>query len=141
MTDKQNPNQPEPDEVDHSDDLAAVRNEAKQRRLALRAVEIERDDLRAWREARERQDVEAMAADRLNDPADLWFATSLDAMRAEDGTIDLDRAAAEMDRLLSEKPHWTKSEPPSMPDLHQGVRLSVPEPPSFGQAVRKALRG
>lgn len=152
MTSEQNPESPEPtepvavepepqeaDEVEQVDDLAAVRHEAKQRRLALRAVEAERDELRAWREARERQDVEVMAADRLAKPDDLFLATSLEVMRGEDGLISMEKAEEEINRVVEERPHWRKQERTRI-DLHQGARPMIEDrKPSFGKAIRKTL--
>ena len=136
------PNQPEPDEVEQTDDVVALRSEAANRRRALRATEAERDALRARLDERDRQDVERMATDRLADPGDLWLSTSLDAMRADDGTIDMEKADAELQRVLSEKPHWRTPEPVALPDLHGGATRGVPEPPappSFGETVKKAV--
>ena len=140
MTDRPDPyTQPEPDPAEQSDDVGALRSEAKQRRLALRSTEAERDAFKARVDEYDRREVERLATERLADPADLWLSTSLDAMRAEDGTIDMEKADAELQRVLAEKPHWRKPER-SMPNMHQGARESVErQAPSFGQAVKRAL--
>lgn len=143
MSEQPNPT-PEPDPVDQTDDVAALRSEAASRRRALRAVEAERDQLAEWKESRQREDVHRMAAERFADPSDLWAVTSLDAMRSEDGEIDMERARGELDRVLGEKPHWAKAAPPPPPppNLHPGARATVePEGPSFGQSIKRALRG
>lgn len=117
-------------------DVAALRREAAARRRALREVEAERDGLRSRLDDSDRREVERLAAERLVEPSDLWLATSIEAMRAEDGTIDMDRARAELARVEQEKPHWRK---PSM-NLHQGAREPAPPAgPSFGDAVKKAI--
>ncbi len=123
-------------------DLPAANREAAMRRRQLREVEAERDALRSRLDDRDRQEVQRLATDRLADPDDLWLSTSLDAMRADDGTIDTDKAAAELERVLSEKPHWARKATPSAASFHAGPRGGVsPEPPSFGATVKRALRG
>jgi len=62
--------------------------------------------------------VDRLAADKLADPADLWLSSSLDKMRAEDCTIDMAAAEAELQRVVTEHPHWAKPEPSRRPDLH-----------------------
>ena len=70
-----------------------------------------------------------MAAEALDDPTDLWLATSLDALRGEDGAIDPQMVQGELNRLISEKPHWKKSRPV---DLDQGARReALDEDPSW----------
>jgi hypothetical protein len=45
--------------------------------------------------------VERLAAERFTDLTDVWAVTSLRAMRGEDGTISVDRAQAEMERITN----------------------------------------
>ncbi len=56
--------------------------------------------------------------------------------------VDLDRAEAEVQRVVTEKPHWGRIER-RMPNLHQGNvgTAEPPRPPSFGETIKKALRG
>lgn len=135
---------PEPDDAAiQTDDVAALRSEAANRRRALRAVEAERDELKQRWDDRNRADVEKRAAEMFADPADLWAVTSLEQMQDEEGLIDPDKAGAELQRVLDEKPHWKKPPPAARLDVHQGARGSVdePSPPSFGATIKKALRG
>lgn len=141
MTDDPN-NPPEQDDALQTDDVTALRSEAANRRRQLRSVEAERDEWKTKWNERNRQDVERMATDRFADPSDLWSVTSLEQLQGEDGLIDPEKAGAEFERVLTEKPHWKKPPPVKNPDLHQGARQSTepePEGPSFGQTVKKAL--
>lgn len=115
---------------------SALRREAAKHRVRAQAAEAERDALRERVEGFERATVDALAVDRLANPADLWLVSSLDAMRAEDGTVDPALAEAEIDRVLTDRPYW---KPVAHPDFHGGVR-GVPgsPPPSFGQMVKDA---
>jgi hypothetical protein len=129
---------PEPDAVDHTDDVAALRNEAANRRRALRAVEAERDRLRERLDSRDRRDVEALAAARFADPRDVSAVTSLDDFRGDDGMVDMARVESEFDRIAEDRPHWRKPEPVPLPDFHQGPRTPVePAGPSFGQSLKR----
>lgn len=119
-------------------DPASLRREAAQRRRQLREVEAERDTLRARLDDHDRRDVERLAADVLADPRDVWISSSLDQMRAGDGTLDRERVTAELKRVADEKPHWRKPSPP-MPDFHAGARRPAPEPPSFGAAAKQSI--
>jgi len=135
---------PEPDPVDQTDDISALRHEAASRRRALRATESERDALKARLDERDKRDVEQMVATRLADPSDFWLSSSLDDMRAEDGTIDKDKAQGELEKLLAAKPHYRKPDPTAPPDLQQGATRGAPEPPkppSFGETLKRGLRG
>jgi hypothetical protein len=112
--------------------------EAARWRRALRAEEAKTASLAARLDEHDRREVERIAANRLQDPGDLWLATSLDEMRGEDGALDLERVGAELGRITKEKPHWTLP----TPDLHQGAgKNPEPPPPSFGQSIKKALGG
>lgn len=114
--------------------------EAAKYRRERNELRAERDALRATLDDRHRQDVERLAAERLADPGDLWLATTLDAMRGEDGMIDTGKAEAAIERVVSEKPHWAKP-PTRFPNLPQGARESAEPPPGFGQTIKKALGG
>ncbi len=91
--------------------------------------------MRSRLDDRDRADIERLAADKLADPGDLWLSSSIDAMRGEDGALDVAKASQEIETLLKAKPHWAK---PGRVDLHQGVRQTADrqEPPSFGEALR-----
>ena len=137
---------PTPEQNDaalQTDDIAALRSEAANRRRALRVAEAERDALRARVDASDAREVERLLADRLEVPADAWLDPefTLDAMRTRDGQIDLDLAEQAVAQLEGRHPHWVKkAEPepprPAHPDVHQGARQSAPEPPSFASALK-----
>jgi len=120
--------------------------EAAKYRRKLRETEQERDQLRERLDATHRGLVEQQAADLFADPSDLFHAASLDDMRGDDGLIDTEKASAEMERVLAEKPHWRRvqpePEPDGFPDVVQGPRgARQPQQPSFGQTLKRSLRG
>ena len=129
---------PSADQGDRTE-LSAVRREAANYRRRLRDTEAERDELRARVDDYDRREVERLAADRLIDPRDLWAMTTVDGLRGDDGTIDLEKARDEIGRVVQARPHWAKP----MPDLHQGARQTAQEGPRspFGQVIKGALRG
>ena len=131
---------PERSREDGHEDPVALRREAAMRRRQLRETEAERDALRQRLDERDRADVERLAGERFTDPRDVWAVTGLDELRADDGTIDMEKVKAEFSRIEKDRPHWRKSANP-MPDLHAGARPQAPEPPSFGATVKKALGG
>jgi hypothetical protein len=120
--------------------------EAAKWRRALRAKEAELSVALARVDAGDRREIERLAADRFTDPSDVWAVTSLDAMRADDGALDLEKAEAELGRIEQAKPHWKKQAPEPEPDsrfpaVHQGARQSEqPEPPSFGDQLKNIGR-
>jgi hypothetical protein len=115
--------------------------EAAKYRRERNEARAERDALRERLDAAHRAEVERQARERFTDPGDVWAVTNLDQLRGEDGLLDIEKAEAAFRRIEEEKPHWKKR--PEMPDLHQGRRPSVetPSTPSFGQAVKQAVRG
>ncbi|MFP5364351.1 MAG: hypothetical protein ACLGI5_16650 [Thermoleophilia bacterium] len=125
-----------PTPPDGAKDDASGNAEAAKWRRQLRAEEAKTATLSARLDARDREHVERLAAERFTDPSDVWHATSLDAMRAEDGTIDLQRAEAELARVRKEHPNWVV--PP--PDVHQGAREPAAQPPSFGAMLKRGGR-
>ncbi|MEJ7783808.1 MAG: hypothetical protein WKF96_03325 [Solirubrobacteraceae bacterium] len=138
--DEQNP-EPQADPIEPQNEPEGHGNsEAAKWRRQLRETETERDGLRSQLDDRDRRDVEKMAAERLADPSDFWHGTTVDELRAEDGTIDVGKAEAELTKLIKAKPHYAA---PVRVDLHQGVRQDVDrvEPPSFGDALRRETRG
>lgn len=118
-----------------SDDVAALRRESASYRRRLREAERQRDALQERVDRLDREEVERRAGERhqFQQASDVWLATSVDAMRGEDGLLSDDRVGQELARVMQEHPHWLKPGP----DFHQGPRLS-PEPqgPSFGQALK-----
>lgn len=127
----------EPDPVEQVEDVSALRSEAARRRRSLRETEAERDGLREQLDTVHRREVERLAADRLANPADLFLVADLDQMRGEDGLISPPLAEQAIETALQQRPHWKKSPPL---DLHPGARQTPPQPPSFGESLRKAMR-
>lgn len=132
--------QPDPPE---SDDVAALRHEAAQRRRELRAAEAERDSLRERVVGYERDAVNRLAGERLANAEDLLLAVSLDDLRDDSGAVSAEKASAAIDAVLEQRPHWRKAEPepelPRHPDVHNGARAPAPEPPlSFGTALKNS---
>ena len=144
MPDNENPdpqNQPEAEPTPPENEPANPNAEAAKWRRRLRDTEAERDRLRAWKDDQQRGEIERKATERLASPADLWLASSPDAMRDDEGQIVQAKVDAELARVLEERPHWAKQPERSYPDLHQGPRASEPAPPpSIGQAFKKAGR-
>ncbi|MGI5222280.1 hypothetical protein [Nocardia sp. CA-290969] len=104
------PEVPETDqETEEEQKNPAARQAAKYRRQ-LRDTEAERDGLRERVTGYERAEVERLVADSLADPADLWVAgTELDALRAEDGSIDPEKVNKTVAELLEQRPHWKRT--------------------------------
>lgn len=127
-------------EQEPAGDVAALSREAATRRRQLRETEAERDALRTRVDGYDKAEIERRAAERMASPADVWLASSLDAMRDDDGQIDDAKVDAELSRIVEERPHWKKAK---MPDLHQGAAIGAsiePPPPSFGEQLKKANR-
>jgi hypothetical protein len=120
--------------------------EAAKWRRQLREAEAERDALRARLDDTHRVMVETEAAVRFVEPRDVWALTSIDALRGDDGLVDLERVQAEFDRIEQDRPHWRKQpepepQPNGFPEMHQGARATPePPPPSFGNQLQRAVR-
>jgi hypothetical protein len=134
------------DEPDTGVTTDTANSEAARWRRQLRATEAERDQLAARLDAADRREVERLAADRFQDPRDVFAVTSIDAMRGQDGTVDSEKVEAELERIATDRPHWLKPtvepEPePRFPAVFQGPRSSPePEPPSFGDQLKNIGR-
>jgi hypothetical protein len=136
------------DEPDTGVTTDTANSEAAKWRRQLRSVEVERDQLAAQLDATHRVMVETEAAARFVEPRDVWALTSIDAMRGDDGLVDLERVQAEFERIEGDRPHWKKPppappvEPESrFPEIHQGARQSEPpEPPTFGDQLKNLGR-
>jgi hypothetical protein len=152
-TDAVSPMTPEPnptpdDDVDTDDvdttDVAALKAEARKRRLALRAEQAEsagqreqsQTEIAALRErldAADQREVLRLAEGRMANPADLLLVAPLEDMRDDDGALDVDKANAAIETVLTDRPHWRKV---PLPTVHQGPRTSQPSAPSFGEMLR-----
>jgi hypothetical protein len=120
----------------------AARREAAAHRVRAREVEAERDRLAARIDRQDTAEVERMAAETMSDPTDLWMRSRLDAMRDDNGELDPERVRAEIERVLSERPHWAKREP--VVNFHDGVRMppeAMQRSPGFGDAIKRAVHG
>jgi hypothetical protein len=131
------------DDVERTDDIGALKAEAKKRRLALRAAQATIEQQAARIDAADQREVMRLAEDRMANPADLLLVATLDDMRGEDGALDVDRANATIESVLGDREHWRKPaeqsepEPAPFPAVHQGARQSQPpEPPSFGDQLK-----
>ncbi len=144
------PDDPTPTRTFTHDDAVRFQKEAASRRRALREVEADRDQelsdrdvvidqLKARVETIDREAVEKIAGESFNEPSDVWLLSSLDQMRAEDGTLNPEKIDAELARVVGERPHWAA---PSALDvnLHAGPRSAVEEPDSFGRRLKGAAR-
>jgi hypothetical protein len=127
--------QPEAPPSEGDDELARTGREAASRRVALREVEAERDQLRSEVEGFQRAEAERLASQRLRDGSDLWTAGVELGDLLEDGAVSDERIAAACSRLLEEKPHFAR--PPV--DFGAGVRRPLEQPPSFGQALKRSI--
>jgi hypothetical protein len=134
---------PDPDTEDNGTDDATrkARTDAAGYRRRLRDTEAERDSITAERDAllekltaRQRADVEALAAQRLTDGSDLWQAVDLADVLDEAGDIDQAKVATATADLLTRKPHYGRPRP----DNGLGYR-SDPVKPARGW--EEVLRG
>jgi len=124
------------DDPDRSE-TGKLRREAAGYRTRLRDTEAERDSLRARVDRQDREAVERIAAERMTGPADLWLDAELTAMRDQDGGLDPELVRAEIDRVLSARPHWRKGPP----DFGAGARPPAEAKPGFGAALKRAVTG
>lgn len=123
---------PEPSQDGAKDDTTG-NAEAAMRRRQLRAAEAVNATLSSQVEALQKAEVERIAAERFTNPSDVFLAASLDAMRAEDGTLDPAKIEVELGRVRAEHPNWTIP----LPDVAQGTREPAPEAPSFGAELKR----
>ena len=120
------------------EEVRQLRAEAKRHRLTKNAAEQERDALRGRVDAQDRREVERVAGDRLQNPADLWLTTQLADLRDEDGELDADKISQRVDGVLADRPHWRKTTGPP-PNFSSGVRQPIQKPKSIGEAFKNAL--
>jgi hypothetical protein len=143
MTDHDDPTT---DDTSTPDPLAAARAEAATYRRKLRDAEAQLEALRARVDGIARSEVEALAADTLRSPADLWLTgTELADLLADDGNPDPDKVRTAVEAVLSERPHWAKATdtpkaPPTrkpVPDLRGGTDPTRPvdDGPSWSQVI------
>ena len=145
-TPEADPPQAEPQEDGGSSSAERASREAARYRVRLREAEaqVEQRDavLGAMRTEIDRlhtAEVERMAASSahaLTNPADLWLVTSLDDLRAEDGSLDDAKVRAVLRDVLRERPQWRKSSP----GMDGGVRSGgVPQgrEASFGDLLKR----
>jgi hypothetical protein len=128
---------PQSAEPDVTEQLRALRSEAKQHRLARRAAESERDQLRVRVDQADRLEVERLAGDRLQNPSDLWLTASVADFRDENGELDAEKISERVDAVLAERPHWRT--PPA--DFGSGVRRPIQRSVSLGEAFKRSIAG
>ncbi|WP_062311538.1 hypothetical protein [Demequina rhizosphaerae] len=121
------------------DDKSKAGRDAAKYRRQLRETEGERDTLREHLTAMRRAEVERIAtgADMLADGADLWQHADLDALLAEDGTVDAEAVQASVLELVKAKPHYRGRRFAGSAD--SGVKASEPQAPA--PTWSDALRG
>ena len=122
------------------DEVRQLRAEAKRHRLTKNAAEQERDQLRTRVDAQDRREVERIAADKLANPSDLWLTTQLADLRDEDGELDSEKIGERVDQLVTDRPHWRKSNGPP-PNFSSGVRQPLRRERTLGDAFKNALTG
>ena len=107
--------EPAPDDAHQSGEGGRPANaEAARYRTRMRESEAARDTLTATLEAYRRRDVvQAAEAAGMARGGDLFDAGhELDAMLADDGTVDAAKVAAVAAAVLGERPHWAVLPPP-----------------------------
>jgi hypothetical protein len=83
-----------------------LRNENKNLRERLRALEGDYEAAVTRLEAVRHNEIQRVAADHLVDPADIWSAPAdLDALTDEYGVVDVAKVTAAAEALLADKPH------------------------------------
>lgn len=118
------------------DEDGKLRKEAARYRLALRAAEGERDALSTRVAAMQRAEVERLAAEDLDKPADLWvLGTALPDLLDDAGAVDPDRVAEMVQRIVADRPGWRRTRPVS---FDGGPRAA---PPSSGAGWSDLLGG
>jgi hypothetical protein len=117
-------------------DLAALRKEAAGHRRKLREAEAERDRLAGIVHSMLRNEVERRAEQRMHRGDDIWSAgVELGELLDEDGALDLAKVDAAVERVIKERPHWSRLRPTGAAD--QGARGSTSSP---GITWQEALR-
>jgi hypothetical protein len=118
-------------------EVAKLRQESAGYRTKLRAREAENERLAARVDTQDRTAVEAVAAGVLRDASDLWLA-DVELTRVRDertGELDAAKVQAEIKRVATERPHWTKD----APDFAQGAKGPPAERVGFGATLKQAV--
>jgi hypothetical protein len=90
-------------------ELAQARRAAAERRVRLRGAEAENERRGGVVAGLQRGQVEALAAERLVRPADLFESgVELGDVLADDTSVDSDRVTEAVQRLVSERPHYAR---------------------------------
>jgi hypothetical protein len=63
----------------------------------------------------QRTEISRLAADRLQDPEDLWRDVELAELVGEDGGVDPTLVGIQLDALVARKPHYARKVPPATP--------------------------
>jgi hypothetical protein len=121
------------DDATEADPAAKARKEAAAYRRRLRDTETERDALRGRLETMQRAEVERLAAEKLATPSDLWLAgTNLADLLDDDGNLDAGKVTETLNRIVAERPHWSRP----APDFDGGLRQSAPATPGWASLLR-----
>lgn len=131
------PNAPAPTESGaHEEATSSGNAEAAKYRRQLRDTEAERDQLTERLRTAHTQRVEALAADRLADPTDLWrYGTELADLTTEDGDLDNDKVTAALDALAEQRPYLAKPQPNTT--THMGARKAVEHTASWEDVLKR----
>ncbi len=92
-------------------------------------------------DARDRIDVERIAAPKLTDPGDLWHAgVTLDSLRGEDGELDVTLVDAAIAETVRAHPHWGTGISTAAPSALVGWNATKPETEGGGERFVDAFK-
>ncbi|OBF95714.1 hypothetical protein A5773_13900 [Mycobacterium sp. 852014-52450_SCH5900713] len=143
--DDQHADQPETGPTDDAEGIdsephdSSPNAEAARYRRQLREVEAERDGLAERLQGHQRREVEAMVADLLDVPADLFDIGQVQAsdFYNDDGTLNEGELRAAAGALLEERPRLGKPRPAGQ--RWQNFGQFAPPPPQRGAAWSDVL--
>lgn len=127
-------------------DVGALRKEAAKYRTRAKDAEAALEAVSGRLTAMQRQEVQRIASNKadgftpLADGGDLWHGdTALDALLAEDGTVDAHAVQEAARKLGEDRPHYLRRASTADGGADQGMG-AAPEPPapSFGEALKSA---
>jgi len=122
---------------------ASPSREAAKYRRQLRETEVERDSLRAQLAVLRRAEVERVAADVLERPADAWLVWGDDPQRFLDdgGALDAEAVRQAAQELARERPSWRKGLSRRDPDQGKGHGGIAGSGGSWASLIRERRRG
>jgi hypothetical protein len=136
MTMSEAPDHPGADTAEATEPDAKPDREAARYRRQLRETEAKATTLATRLEAMQRREVERMAAEHLQTPADLWLTgPELAELLDDQGDIDPAKVSAACGNVVETRPGWKRPDPP--PAFDGGARHSPPVPVT----MRDVLQG